>query len=417
MLKRILFIHHGHARGGAFLSLLYLVKSLDRNLFEPIVCNGGVEQDPKVNEIFSKEGFETCNCRLPRFAHTTGGSYNLAQLKGWWDMMSWFREYGMAKKRLAMLIGRVRPHVVHLNSVTLAPYAAVPRSMKIPTVVHVRESVIEGVVGFRKRWLRWHLVNHANQVIAICKDNLERLELPEKKGVVIYNPVDFNMFDFRIDSASARKALGIADSAKVVLFGGGSVWEAKGLFEFLEAMSIIKEKEQHLICIMPSFQFPSNPNERMWTIKRRIAWLLGMFRKLDHRYRFIKTIGLRANILNSEFVYDIEQWVAASDVVCVPHVQPHFSRTVMEAGAMKKPVVAFEIGGVKEVVHDGETGLMVKQGDVPALAAAVLKLLNDKVLANRLGAGGYCQAVKTFDAVKNAAKIADVYEKLNCYGY
>jgi len=409
---KILFIHHGNVKGGAFLSLLYLLRALDQSLYEPIVCNGGDEQDPQVEAIFFEEGFSTCSCRLPRFAHTTGGSYSLYTRRGWNSMLSWFQGYRKSCRSFAELINNMKPDMVHFNSLTLAPYARVSSEMGIPTIVHVREVVLDGVFGIRKNFLRRHLIKDASKVIAICQDNFDRLSLPVGKGVVIYNPVDLHKFDYVIDGNESRKKLDIPDSTPVILFAGGSVWDVKGLFEFLQAMQQVKKKLPTLICLMPGFPMPYDPAQREWTFRRRIAHILGMFRKSDQLFRLFKSNGLDAQIVRSDFVYDIENWLAACDVVCVPHMQPHFSRTVMEAGAMKKPVVGFAIGGVSEVVQEGVTGLLVQRANVSALADVATKLLEDAGLASKLGQGGYQQAIGKFSAEHSASQVETIYKEL-----
>jgi glycosyltransferase involved in cell wall biosynthesis len=410
--KRILYIHHGNARGGAFLSLLYLIRSLDQNLYEPIVCNGGDEQDPEVQRIFNEEGYETCACRLPRFAHTTGGSYSLLNLWSLRQLYEWIFYYSKVKNTFNKILKNIRPDIVHFNSLTLAPYAIVPYKMNIPTVVHVRESILHGFIGFRKRWLRNNLVKYACKIIVICQDNLDRIDLPIDKGIVIYNPVDFAKFNYQIDQTEARKQLGISDTAHVVLFAGGSVWEAKGLPEFLASMQLVKKKYQNIVCLMPSFQCPFDPIQRVWTFKRRIAKILQMFRKSDKLFYLYKSNNLYKNIISKDFVYEIENWIAACDVVCVPHMRPHFSRTIMEAGAMKKPVAVFRIGGIEEVVKQKETGLMVERGNVESLASSIIEIIGDKALILRLGLGGYTQAIELFDARTNAYRVMAIYDEL-----
>lgn len=408
--KRILYIHHGSARGGAFLSLLYLITALDRTRYEPIVCSS--EADSEVLDFFAKNGCRTCSCRLTRFAHTTGGTYNLLRYSGWRQLLAWLLEYNTASRHLKTLLLELKPDLVHFNSLTLAPYAKVPAHMGIPTIVHVRESIVNGLFGFRRKWLTSQIQQYAGKVIAICQDNLDRLRLTEDKGAVIYNPVDLSKFDFRIERSLARKKLGIPDSAPVALFAGGSVWNAKGLSEFLKAMHMVREKLPGLICLMPGFPMPADPAQRIWTLKRRIAWMLGLFRKGDRLFRLFKGNGLDAKIIRSDFVYDIENWLAACDVVCVPHMQPHFSRTVMEAGAMKKPVSGFSIGGVSEVVQNNVTGLLVRRADVSALADATTRLLEDTGLAGRLGEAGYRQAAAKFSAEHSARQVEKNYEEL-----
>ena len=214
----------------------------------------------------------------------------------------------------------------------------------------------------------------------------------------------------------ARKKLAIRPEAKVALFAGGSVPSVKGRREFLKAMDIVKRTVPGLVCLMPSFRMPLSPAQRQWTFRRRVAWLLGMYQESDELYRLATRNGLDKCIVGSDFVYNIEQWIAAADVVCVPHIQPHFSRTVMEAGAMKRPVVAFRIGGVEEVVQHGITGLLVPCGGVDGLAEAVVRLMKDAPLASRLSEGGYAQAVLQFHATGHAAKVAAVYDDLVKHG-
>jgi glycosyltransferase involved in cell wall biosynthesis len=410
MRTRILYVHHGSALGGAFLSLLYLLPALDADRYECIVCSA--EEDDDVVKRFSDSGFETCKCALMRFAHTTLGQFDMSRYSGWRGIGSWFADYGPAMGRFKQTIQDIRPDIVHLNSLTLAPYARVPHDLGIPTVVHVREPVLEGHLGLRKNWLRVLLESYADKVIAICKDNLERLRIEPDKGVVIYNPVDFGKFDCRHDQRAARKQLGVPEDSKVALFAGGTVPVVKGLHEFLQAMALVCKREPDTACLMPSFTIPGLPSERVWNARRRAAWLLGRYRHSDRLASLTAKNGLRPRIVGGCFSYEIEKWIAASDVVCVPHIRPHFSRTVMEAGAMAKPVVGFRIAGVEEVVRHQQTGLLVDVGDIRGLSDATLRLFNDAGLRDRLGHGGLLQARKLFDAGKSAARVEEVYNDL-----
>lgn len=80
-----------------------------------------------------------------------------------------------------------------------------------------------------------------------------------------------------------------------------------------------------------------------------------------------------------------------ADIVAVP---THGDRTcsslaAMEAMATRKPVVAFAVGGVPEIIHEGENGLLAPPEDVGALAAAMLRLINDPAERMRLADNGY----------------------------
>lgn len=86
--------------------------------------------------------------------------------------------------------------------------------------------------------------------------------------------------------------------------------------------------------------------------------------------------------------------------------------SVLEAMASGTPVVASRIGGVPEIVRDGETGLLVPPGDVPALRDALQQLLGDKPRARRLGANAREVVLEQFTWQKVATRCLDAYAAL-----
>src|SRR4026207_1076021 len=81
--------------------------------------------------------------------------------------------------------------------------------------------------------------------------------------------------------------------------------------------------------------------------------------------------------------------MASFDLVVVTSVTREASSTVLkQAGAMGVPAVATDVGGTREVVEDGRTGLIVKPGDVTALCNAVISLLSNRERAQAFGAAG-----------------------------
>lgn len=74
--------------------------------------------------------------------------------------------------------------------------------------------------------------------------------------------------------------------------------------------------------------------------------------------------------------------------VSLPNSVEGFGITYLEASIHGRPVIAFRTGGVEEAVRDGETGLVVPEGDLPAVANAVCRLMDEPTLAARLGRGG-----------------------------
>jgi glycosyltransferase involved in cell wall biosynthesis len=409
--KKILFIHHGSAEGGAFQSLFHLIKALDHSKYDPIVCSGD-QNDPQVEALFSAEGYAICSCNLPRFAHTTLGGYSLYRKSGLQGIHRWFNQYPSSCLELEQLLNTVKPALVHFNSLTLAPYTCVAKKCRIPAIVHIREPVLHGIFGFRRAWLRKHLIDNTSKVIAICKDNLDRLTLPEGKGKVIYNPVSFKKFDFRISKDDARLQLGIPIDAKVVLMTVTSSPMVKGFVPFIKAMQQVVKTNRNLYCLMPGLTLPVVQHPEIKSVRRIIAFALGRYRVQARLYGLANNGGLSGRIICCNFARDMEQWIAAADIVCVPHTLPHFSRTLLEAGAMKKPVIASRLGGLEECIREGETGLLVPAGNVRALAQAVERLLQDELEMNRMGENNYQFAISEADAALSAQSVMEVYHEL-----
>lgn len=409
MKKRILFVHHGSSQGGAAISLYLLARELQQKGLEVTVAGFPVALD-----YFAGQGLRTLEFCLPMFKHTTGGGYNLIQQSGRKQLQEWLDIFPKAMSDLTDLLEKEKPDIVHFNSLTLAPYCRVPRQLGIPNVVHVRECVLDGYLGLRKKWLRRQLIRYADRVISICRDNLDRLHLPPGKGIVVYEPVDFQCFNWTLSQSSARIELGIPIDAKVVLMTVSSTAVIKGFEPFLEAMCYVADEQPDLWCLMPGFIPPEIPHPPLVSIKRRIGKMVGYYRKREHLYRICHEGLLAGRIIGCSFTREMEKWIAAADVICVAHTKPHFSRTVMEAGAMKKPVVAFSVGGVAESVEDGKTGYLVSPGNIHSMSKAVCLLLDDRDTSMSFGERGYEIAYDRYNSIVSADAIIKIYE--HCLG-
>jgi len=107
---------------------------------------------------------------------------------------------------------------------------------------------------------------------------------------------------------------------------------------------------------------------------------------------------------------EIDAFYAAATVFATcADWEPEFSHTMVEAQALGKPVVAFNVGAHREVVRNGETGILVDQvGGAQQFASALVKLLNDTDLAGSMGGN----AVKWAGRLANQG-ITDFGEMLN----
>ena len=103
---------------------------------------------------------------------------------------------------------------------------------------------------------------------------------------------------------------------------------------------------------------------------------------------------------------------AAADVVAVPSSVENFPNTVIEAMACGTPAVAFDAGGIREAVIDGETGILVRQGDRQGLADALGSIVGDTEKSSRLGAASLAHARREFDAELQTQRFETLYRSL-----
>jgi glycosyltransferase involved in cell wall biosynthesis len=111
----------------------------------------------------------------------------------------------------------------------------------------------------------------------------------------------------------------------------------------------------------------------------------------------IVRLGVGASVTLLGERTDISRLLGSTDVCVRPGIVEGFvGITVLEAQAFGVPVIAFETEDVKLAVTDHETGLLVPPNDTEALGAAVLELLGDPELAERLGAAGRSHLEATY---------------------
>ncbi len=146
-----------------------------------------------------------------------------------------------------------------------------------------------------------------------------------------------------------------------------------------------------------------------------VAYLIageGPYRpELERRVRWM---GLEADVVFAGFVAseELPSYYRAADVMVVPSREfvpglpiEGFGIAYVEAAACGTPTVGGSGGGTEESIEDGVTGFRVEPGDAEAIADAVLKLLEDRALAERFGRAGRERAVERFDWAIQARRL------------
>ena len=135
----------------------------------------------------------------------------------------------------------------------------------------------------------------------------------------------------------------------------------------------------------------------------------------DDFRRLAAELGLNDKIIFHGYVdpVDLHGFLAPLDIFAMPSiVRESFGVAALEASATCLPVVATRVGGVPEVVKDGETGILVERGSVSQLAEALIKLIESPKLRLRMGLAGRAYVEETYRWEDNVASMEKLYRDI-----
>jgi glycosyltransferase involved in cell wall biosynthesis len=109
---------------------------------------------------------------------------------------------------------------------------------------------------------------------------------------------------------------------------------------------------------------------------------------------------------------DMPKVYAEANIVCLPSYREGLPKTLIEAAASGRPIVATDVPGCREVVRNGDNGLLVCAHDSIALADALRTLIDDRSLRQRMGAAGRKRAEAEFGVERVSAETLRIYEQM-----
>ena len=128
----------------------------------------------------------------------------------------------------------------------------------------------------------------------------------------------------------------------------------------------------------------------------------------------LNDLGLSSNIIFTGVRTDVPELLANFDVFILPSLWEGMPRSVIEAMAMAKPVIVYDIRGIDEIIVDGENGFIVSVNDTSAFADRILYLLNNPVKTKVMGYNGFLKA-KEFDYENVIERVGQIY--IDMYKY
>lgn len=403
--RKILFVQHAGALGGSSMSLLYTIQGLDRRRFKSVVALARPARE--LVELYATAGLEVLPWKgMVLWDHSTMAPKPLFDIRSWLHLGRVGLHWRKTQQSMLELVDTIKPDLVHLNSMPLSPCAAILIRRGIPFVWHIREPPPNQ--GLRTRMIR-QIMMRAPRLIFISEFD-RHCWVKDSAGDVISNFVDLNTFTSEADRMSVRQRMCLKPEEKVILFLGGNA-TANGVRILLEALGLLQAQLSNFICLMPGAE-PKPSASWPGKVARKVLPLVGsgtLSQKTEHAIR-VHGVANRVRLL--PFAKNVPELLAACDVLVFPATQPHFARPVIEAAAMGKPSVGSDLGGVNELIEHNFTGLLVKPGSSSDLAAALKNILTSPEKLKAFGENAFNKAQREFDAKKQVAKIAKIYDSI-----
>ena len=288
--------------------------------------------------------------------------------------------------KLRAILKRERYDVVHFHTSRAHSMAPLARGFGSTLVVTRR-------MDYRpNRVFAPYLFNRAvDGVVAISggvADSLAAAGVDRARVTVVHSGVDCERFrpPTSDERADARGALGISDT-DFVISAVGALEQRKGHRYLIEAIGAIAASGRFKC-------FIAGQGSIHKVLQGEIAVIRGLER--------IKLLGR---------IDDPRELLWASDVFAMPSLKEGLGVAALEAMASALPVVASEVGGLREVLEDGRSGIVVPPANAGAIAAAIRRLAESAELRSQMSAAARARAVENYSMETMAARTLALYRE------
>ena len=408
---RVLFLSPAGALGGAERCLLDLAASLRANSGSRDVALGVIAgRDGPLIEEARRVGMQVIRLPLGERLAAVGDSALISE--GARSILAFGRrgvhaalDVAAYVRRLSSAIREFSPSVVHSNGIKMHLLAAAA-FVDAPLLWHIRDFIGERpLVSRALRACAWRARRAIAISNAVARD--ANRVLPHLPISVVHDAIDTDVFSPMGAVANLDELAGAPaappGTVRVGLVATYARW--KGQDVFLRAARHVQAARSRAGI---RFYVIGGPIYDTAASQYGQEELAGMARELDVE-RSVRFIPFQSRI---------EETYRALDIVVHASTRPEpFGRTIAEAMASGKPLIASRDSGAAELFSEGADALSVRSGSPEDLAAAVLVLAEDRARRERLGAAAHAAAVQHFSRGRLASQVLQVYRDAGAVGF
>lgn len=240
------------------------------------------------------------------------------------------------------------------------------------------------------RWLMEHYVDKIAAVTNAVKDVMINSGVPDEKVTVINPGQELEKFTNAAKYRQCtREEFGIK-SDDIVVASAGKLHHGKGIFELLQAAEVASKK---------------HPNIKVMYI--------GDGPEQDQLKDMIDKLGMEDRVIMAGFRTDIERLYSAIDIFVLPSkLYESFGMVLIEAMAAGKPVIGTAVGGIPEIISNGQNGILVAPGEHLPLAEAIDALVSRPDMAEEFVAESNIRLNENFTAEASSKKFVKLMQNM-----
>jgi glycosyltransferase involved in cell wall biosynthesis len=308
-------------------------------------------------------------------------------------------------KMLPALVRNIhRYDIVHINGLRnihdiMAFFCA--KNYDVPYIQQSHGDIPRIMAKKRLKWLidvsfSYSLIKNAQKVIALNRweaEQYKRIGVPEEKIAIIPNGINLSEYAELPPKGLFKRKFNIPESKKVILYLN-RIDKIKGTDILVKTYAHLVKKMGYKDAILAI----AGPDEGFLNEVKSIA----------------NALNVSDSIIFTGPLYGKNKLQAYvdSDVYLLSSRYETFPMTILEAYACSKPVIAFDVGGLKDLVIDRETGFLVEFGEVEKLAKSILNILNDENMAIRMGLRGKKFLKENFTIEKVVTSLEKIYNEV-----
>ncbi|MDA8326969.1 MAG: glycosyltransferase family 4 protein [Nitrospiraceae bacterium] len=313
----------------------------------------------------------------------------------WFHGLSCYSIYESTRRFLDTVVRDFKPDIIHAHTATPGGHPGLRLAVKhrLPFICSLRGSDIN-IYPYRDRLtmaLTREVILGADKILSVSgvlKSLAEDICPVNGKIDVVYNGCDSELFSpdagFR---TILRERLGIGKENRVLMFAG-TINASKGVFELLEAFFELSGQYPDLHQVFAGEGPEKGKAETI--VSSRNA-------------------GGRIHMIGSQTHGEMPKWLNAADIFVLPTHFEGLPNVILEAMSCGLPVISTRVGGIPEVLKDGENGLFASLGDTGSLVKKIKCLLEDVPAAKRMGLAGRDLVRQNFSWDQNAKKVIGIY--------